>query len=188
MNYLGIDVGGTNLKGAVVTENGEVVREALRPTQAARGADIVADAIGELICELAAQEELGGVGLGCPGIVDNGRGEIVYSCNLNWVKYPLREKLKQRTGYEVELVNDANAAALEHRGADYGSSEVARAYYYGPGITFKQFFYALYQFFFNIPCFRSAHSAHCRKVLAYLHLTQIKPFGNRGCRDVFFAC
>ena len=112
MNYLGIDVGGTNLKGAVVTENGEVVREALRSTQAARGADIVADAIGELICELAAQEELGGVGLGCPGIVDNGRGEIVYSCNLNWVKYPLREKLKQRTGYAPELVNDANAAAL----------------------------------------------------------------------------
>ena len=112
MNYLGIDVGGTNLKGAVVTENGEVVREASRPTQAARGADIVADAIGELICELAAQEELGGVGLGCPGIVDNGRGEIVYSCNLNWVKYPLREKLKQRTGYAPELVNDANAAAL----------------------------------------------------------------------------
>ena len=112
MNYLGIDVGGTNLKGAVVTENGEVVREASRPTQASRGADIVADAIGELICELAAQEKLGGVGLGCPGIVDNGRGEIVYSCNLNWVKYPLREKLKQRTGYAPELVNDANAAAI----------------------------------------------------------------------------
>ena len=112
MNYLGIDLGGTNLKGAVITEEGEIIREASRPTHAERGADSVADAIGELICTLAAGEQIGGVGIGCPGTVDNVSGEVVYANNLNWVHYPLREKLRERTGFAVELVNDANAAAL----------------------------------------------------------------------------
>lgn len=112
MNYLGIDLGGTNLKGAVVTESGEIIKEVSFPTHAERGADSVADAIGELICALAAEKEIGGVGIGCPGTVDNASGEVVYACNLNWVHYPLREKLKERTGFAVELVNDANAAAL----------------------------------------------------------------------------
>lgn len=112
MNYLGIDVGGTNLKGAVVTETGTIVREAVCPTHAQRGADSVADAISGLIRQLSAGEEIRGIGIGCPGIVDNERGEVVYSCNLNWVNYPLREKVKERTGFSAELVNDANAAAL----------------------------------------------------------------------------
>ncbi|MBQ0038521.1 MAG: ROK family protein [Clostridiales bacterium] len=112
MRYLGIDVGGTNLKGAVVTENGEILKEASCPTHADRGADAVADAISTLILDLTCGEEIVGVGVGCPGTVDDERGEVIYSCNLNWIHYPLREKLKERTGYTVKLGNDANVAAL----------------------------------------------------------------------------
>jgi activator of 2-hydroxyglutaryl-CoA dehydratase len=45
MNYLGIDLGGTNIKGAVVTGAGEILREASRPTHVERGAEGVADEI-----------------------------------------------------------------------------------------------------------------------------------------------
>ena len=112
MKYLGIDVGGTNLKGAIVTENGEIVKEAHCPTHAEQGADAVAESVAGLIRQLSDGEEIAGVGLGCPGIVDDESGEIVYSCNLGWVKYPLREKLRQLTGFSVKLGNDANVAAL----------------------------------------------------------------------------
>ena len=112
MNYLGIDVGGTNLKGAIVTEYGEIIEEASYPTHAQQGADAVAESIAKLIHHLSDGKEIAGVGLGCPGIVDNETGEVIYSCNLNWSKYPLREKLYALTGFRVQLGNDANVAAL----------------------------------------------------------------------------
>ncbi len=112
MNYLGIDVGGTNIKGGVVSEAGEIVREASRPTPAGRDAEEVTDAIAAVIRELAAGETLGGVGLGCPGTVDDERGEVVCAFNLGMIHYDLRAALKARTGFSIRLGNDANVAAL----------------------------------------------------------------------------
>ena len=112
MNYLGIDLGGTNIKGAVVTEAGEILREASRPTHVERGAEGVADEIAALMIQLSEGETFAGVGLGCPGTVDDESGEVLYSCNLNWTNFDLRGALEKRTGYRVRLANDANAAAL----------------------------------------------------------------------------
>jgi glucokinase len=44
MNYLGIDLGGTNIKGGVVNEAGEILREASRPTHVEQGPDAIATA------------------------------------------------------------------------------------------------------------------------------------------------
>ena len=115
MYYLGIDLGGTNIKGAVVTEEGAILREESCPTQAEQGAEAVTDRIGALLRALAggyAPGEIGGVGVGCPGTVDPRRGIVVYAVNLGWSLYDLRSALRKRTGFEVLLVNDANAAAL----------------------------------------------------------------------------
>lgn len=112
MNYLGIDLGGTNVKGAVVNEAGEILREASRPTRVERGPEAIADEIAILVKELAAGETLGGVGLGCPGTVDDESGEVVCAFNLNLIHYDLRAALKARTGYGIRLANDANVAAL----------------------------------------------------------------------------
>ena len=112
MNYLGIDLGGTNIKGGVVNEQGEILREASRPTQVEKGPEAIADGIALLIKELEQGESFAGVGLGCPGTVDDENGEVVCAFNLNLIHYDLRAALKARTGYEIRLGNDANVAAL----------------------------------------------------------------------------
>lgn len=112
MNYLGIDLGGTNIKGGVVNEAGEIVREASRPTHVEQGPEAIADGIAALIRELEQGETFGGVGLGCPGTVDDESGEVACAFNLNLIHYDLRGAIKARTGYEIRLGNDANVAAL----------------------------------------------------------------------------
>ncbi len=112
MYYLGIDLGGTNVKGGVVDENGAIVREASRPTRVERGPEAIADEIAILVRELEAGESFAGVGLGCPGTVDDESGEVACAFNLGLIHYDIRAALKARTGYEVRLGNDANVAAL----------------------------------------------------------------------------
>ncbi len=112
MNYLGIDLGGTNIKGGVVNEAGAILREASRPTMTERGPEAIADGIAALIRELEQGETFGGVGLGCPGTVDDESGEVVCAFNLGLIHYDLRAAIKARTGYSIRLGNDANVAAL----------------------------------------------------------------------------
>ena len=120
MNYLGIDLGGTNIKGAVVNEAGEIVREASRPTDVDKGPDAIADGIATVIRELEQGEKFAGVGLGCPGTVDDESGEVVCAFNLGLIHYDLRSAIKQRTGYEIRLGNDANVAALAEASVGVG--------------------------------------------------------------------
>ena len=115
MYYIGIDLGGTNIKGALVRETGEIVREESRPTRAGLGADAVCDGIAAVITALADgvdRAELGGVGLGCPGTVDDASGRVLYANNLGWKNFDLRAAIKARTGLSPRLGNDANVAAL----------------------------------------------------------------------------
>lgn len=115
MYYIGVDLGGTNIKGAVVTEDGAIVKEAIRPTHSELGPDHVADEISHLIQLLSSEyspQMIGGVGLGCPGTVEDASGIVLYSNNLHWENCHIRDALKARCGCCVRLINDANAAAL----------------------------------------------------------------------------
>ena len=53
MYYIGIDLGGTNIKGALVSETGEIAREVSRPTRVELGAEAVCDGIAAVITELS---------------------------------------------------------------------------------------------------------------------------------------
>ena len=110
--YIGIDLGGTNIKGALVSETGKILKQRSVPTHAEAGAEAVTKTIAAMICALAEGESVSGVGMGCPGTVDDQEGTVVYACNLGWVHYDVRTALRELTGYSVRLVNDANAAAL----------------------------------------------------------------------------
>lgn len=115
MVYIGIDLGGTNVKGALVSEAGEILREESRPTEVARGTDAVCDNIAAVITALAegvSENELGGVGVGCPGTVDDEAGIVRYAANLGFADLDLRAQLARRCGYRVRLGNDANVATL----------------------------------------------------------------------------
>ena len=115
MYYIGIDLGGTNIKGALVSETGEIAREVSRPTRVELGAEAVCDGIAAVITELSSGVDrtlLGGVGLGCPGTVDDETGRVLYANNLGWKNFDLRAAVKSRTDFDLRIGNDANVAAL----------------------------------------------------------------------------
>jgi len=113
MLYLGIDLGGTNIKVGLVTAGGEVVRTVSAPTDLPRSAEEVCGDMVRLCREVLddAGETAAAVGVGCPGTVDGESGRVVYSNNLRWVDFPLRDYLSARLELPVTIGNDANVAA-----------------------------------------------------------------------------
>ena len=66
MNYIGIDLGGTNIKGALVSEQGEILREHAVETRVDLGPEAIAARIGQVIaqlCEGTDESAVGGVGV-----------------------------------------------------------------------------------------------------------------------------
>ena len=110
MYYLGIDLGGTNIKAALVTESGEIVKEASTPTNLPRTGEEICDDIAALCGQLAQGEQVVGIGIGCPGTVDH--GVVLYSNNLDWHDFAMADYLKAKPGMQVYIGNDANVAAL----------------------------------------------------------------------------
>ncbi len=114
---IGVDLGGTNLRIAAVSEQGDLLEKVTTSTKAALGRDAVisdmTDAIKEVVSRLTGSQRLLGVGIGVPGIIDGRTGMIRKSPNLpGWTDYAVREDIEQRLGAPVVLENDANAAAL----------------------------------------------------------------------------
>ncbi len=115
---VGVDLGGTNLRVALVDSDGRIAASRSRPTHAHLGADSVIDAITELVEGLIHDEapdrsNVIGVGVGSPGPLDLRGGTIIKSANLpGWTNVPIRERMRNRLRLPVALDNDANAAAL----------------------------------------------------------------------------
>lgn len=110
--YIGIDIGGTAVKAAIVGEDGKILKRSSIPTLATRPyAQIVAD-IGKQVNELMKGETVEAIGIGCPGAIDSVHGIIRYNNNLYWKNVPLVEELHKYVKHEIRISNDANVAAL----------------------------------------------------------------------------
>jgi len=122
MNTVGIDIGGTKVAGALVSESGEILRELKVPTPANDSVALQA-AVVAMVNELRAGEEIRAVGVAAAGFVDANQAVVVYSPNLSWRNEPLKAKLEAELGVQVFIENDANAAGwAEYRfGAGRGS-------------------------------------------------------------------
>lgn len=115
--YLGIDLGGTFIKGGIVDENGKIIVIDKRPTEKEKGAEGVMDNIARLCSSLldsAAMEksDISGAGMGVPGMINGKDGVVVVSNNLGWFNLDIVDGLKRRTGFDFSITNDANSAAL----------------------------------------------------------------------------
>ena len=115
--YVGIDLGGTFIKGGIVDDLGNIVYSDKTPTESEQGADGVANNIANLTKALLARVGLGaddveGIGMGVPGMIDSKAGNVIYSNNLNWKDFRIGEKVTALTGLRVKIANDANVAAL----------------------------------------------------------------------------
>ena len=117
MYYAGVDIGGKNTKMGIVDDFGNVISSMTYKTQKERGYDAILLEMISNINSLCMEggfdiKELSGIGVGVPGIV-NSRAGLVMSCaNLNWKGVDLAGDVKNLTGKECKVCNDANCAAL----------------------------------------------------------------------------
>ena len=120
----GIDLGGTKIQTVVVDAGHAVQGSARRPTPTSGGPSDVAAAMAEAMREAAADAgietaELAGIGVGSPGVVED--GTVTSARNLpGWEgSYALAAKLKDELGAEVRLGNDVQVATAAefHLGA-----------------------------------------------------------------------
>jgi glucokinase len=113
---LAVDLGGTELRVALVGENGGFLARDAEPTLARDGPDAVIGQIVRLLGRMESRAEgcaIVGVGVGAPGPLDPGRGVVLRAPTLDgWSDVPLVALLSARLGRPVRLENDANAAAL----------------------------------------------------------------------------
>lgn len=120
--YAGIDLGGTKILVLVADASGNVVGDARVPTLAHEGSERVIERIGDALAEAAreagiAVSQIRRAGVSAPGPIDLTQGVLTEPPNLpGWHNVPLARLLRQRTGVDTVLENDANCGALgEHR-------------------------------------------------------------------------
>ncbi len=116
--YIGIDLGGTFIKGGIVNENGEILVSDKTPTEVEKGDMGVAADIARLAKDLLTRQgidisEVEGLGIGSPGMIDSAEGNVVYANNLGWENFRICDELSRLLGgIKVKIGNDANVAAL----------------------------------------------------------------------------
>lgn len=115
--YIGIDLGGTFIKGGIVDGKGKIIADGKVPTESELGGEKVMDNVAVLINSLfeksgLSKNDVSGVGMGVPGMIDSKNGVVIFSNNLKWHHLHIAEGVKNRTGLTVKIANDANVAAL----------------------------------------------------------------------------
>lgn len=115
--YIGCDLGGTNLRAAIVdVETGEVLHQMSIPTLAREGHDAVINRMAKLFLQLIQsagmqKDEIGGIGIGVPGVLDLEKGETLLLPNLagTWPHVPLQARITELTGLPTSLLNDVRS-------------------------------------------------------------------------------
>ena len=135
MIAVGIDVGGTSIKGATIRDNAEILDRFSMPMNKTLSPE---ETVGQL-CELVNEtlknhhydDKVVGIGIGIPGTFNKETGVVVNCPNLpTWAGFNLKEFIESKCHLYVKLVNDADAAALAE--AKYG---VGKQYEYVLMIT-----------------------------------------------------
>lgn len=118
---IGIDLGGTTVKFAILTKEGEIQQKwSIETNILDEGSHIVPDIIASVNHHLELYglkaEDFIGIGMGTPGSVDREKGTVIGAYNLNWkTLQPVRDQIEAGTGIKFAMDNDANVAALGER-------------------------------------------------------------------------
>src|SRR6266568_5909748 len=116
--FVGLDVGGTTMKGGVVDDNGKSLSAVTLPTEAAKGqehglrqmAKTIQQAVKEARCEMT---RIAAIGVATPGTMDIPAGVILDPPNLKpWQNVPVRDHIHDVFHLPTAFQNDANAAAF----------------------------------------------------------------------------
>jgi len=113
---IGIDLGGTTVKTALVDTNGKIIAQVKLPTLADQNPEIVIGQIKKTIQEIILQSKgknISGIGIAVPGLVENPGGVLKHPANFkNWEIIALGTEIEKAFGMKTVVDNDANVAAL----------------------------------------------------------------------------
>lgn len=118
---IGIDLGGTTVKFAILTMDGDIQQKwSIETNIVDGGSHIVPDIIDSITHKLAlfqlTKDDFAGIGMGTPGTVDRNKGTVIGAYNLNWkTLQPVKEQIESALGIPFYIDNDANVAALGER-------------------------------------------------------------------------
>jgi len=117
-NRIGIDVGGTNVKIALVNEQGSIIYSNSIPTRAEMGYEYTINNMKEAITDLLKEtksepKDIEGMGFGFPGQIDCQKGVVRLAPNIpGWVDVPIAEIMEKEFGIPTRVDNDVRCAAL----------------------------------------------------------------------------
>lgn len=112
--YIGIDVGGTSIKGTVIDGKGTVFAEDSSPTEKGEKiADVISMLAERMISSVGKpKSDFKGIGIGSAGMIDAENGSVIFAGNLNLKNCPVAKLVESKVKLPVKITNDANAAAL----------------------------------------------------------------------------
>lgn len=111
---IGIDLGGTTIKGGLIAGE-KLVREEVADTRAEEGGEVTLAVLKEVIGRLKT-EDTSAIGIGVPSVVDRTRGIVYNVQNIrNWEEIHLKKLLVNEFGLPVHIDNDANCFAKGER-------------------------------------------------------------------------
>ena len=127
-NYIGIDLGGTNVRVAKVNDNGEIIEDIIRPSKGLEGPQAINDNIISILKEFDLSD-VEGIGLAIPGPCDSVKNVITQATNIPGCEgYPFAANIEKEFGKKVILNNDANVAGLAE--AIFGAGKNYKIVYY----------------------------------------------------------
>lgn len=110
---IGIDLGGTNVRVAKVSEDGQILQVLSSPSHALEGTEKVMSNLKSLIRQIDGLSDVSGIGIGVPGPVDTIKGVMTMATNLpGFENYPMAQELEREFNIPTFVDNDANVAGL----------------------------------------------------------------------------
>ena len=126
--YVGIDLGGTNVRVCKINEEGKILQDIISPSYGMEGPDRITGNIIDLLKKFDLSD-VEGIGVGIPGPVDAVTNTITIATNIpGCAGYPFADKIAEATGKKVVLDNDANVAGLAE--AIFGAGKGYPVVYY----------------------------------------------------------
>ncbi|MBO4495943.1 MAG: ROK family protein [Clostridiales bacterium] len=115
--FVGIDLGGTNIKAGVVSDEGKLLNRVSIKTNAERSMEEIITDMGKLAKQAIedagiSESDVSAIGIGSPGTPDNKAGTLVYAKNLPFENAPMRKIIRSVIDLPVYIDNDANCAAM----------------------------------------------------------------------------
>ncbi|HPJ03814.1 MAG TPA: ROK family protein [Candidatus Limiplasma sp.] len=131
MVYIGIDIGGTDVKIGLLDEDANILAQGKTPTGVGGSYQDMIGNMADYALKLLSQigytlDDVAAVGVGVPGVASNITGVVMRCVNMQWWNIPLREEMQKHIPKPIVIDNDANLAGFAESicgvSADTGSS------------------------------------------------------------------